>query len=377
MGVATSGTTAPARLSLRGNGIGSDLGHLEGRVVTMRNMSSWFLRACPAVVLLVACEASSVPGDSGAPEDAACTDPAPACDASSEPGDSSAPDDAACTPDCAGRCDGADDGCGSTCSENLCNGCCTDASVCMPGTANDACGAIGERCSACLTHEVCDELVCEPLPPPVPPEDLPSYLEDHGIAFVGPHQLDGMGDDFLYVPYPDPSDTETMVAFFELDTGTPLDTSPMHFAASLRGPDPSRTIPYYGGRGIAFGHLGSFDGCTDLGYFLEDFGRNALMMPEMQMTYCKDSGFTAHTVYRVDMRVSQSNTYAAIWRKVDADTYVLEAEAECTTEPGPFRDIGPCPEHSTDEPFGGFFVGSGFSGPTDTWQVRNVFVGHW
>lgn len=66
----------------------------------------------------------------------------------------------ACTPDCAGKCQGADDTCGSTCPDNNCtDGCCNGSHECILYTnqGDSVCGKDGENCQDCeIMGEVCD-----------------------------------------------------------------------------------------------------------------------------------------------------------------------------------------------------------------------------
>jgi len=65
----------------------------------------------------------------------------------------------ACQTDCAGKCPGQDDGCGGTCQANACPGCCQD-SVCVPGSAANACGSGGMPCLACVAGSSCQGGIC-------------------------------------------------------------------------------------------------------------------------------------------------------------------------------------------------------------------------
>ncbi len=65
----------------------------------------------------------------------------------------------ACIPDCAGKCQGADDTCGSTCPDNNCtDGCCTSAHECIlyANQSDSVCGKDGDPCQDCeIMGEVC------------------------------------------------------------------------------------------------------------------------------------------------------------------------------------------------------------------------------
>ncbi|MDA8015980.1 MAG: hypothetical protein MPN21_00930 [Thermoanaerobaculia bacterium] len=207
----------------------------------------------------------------------------------------------------------------------------------------------------------------------IPTEQLEQFFIDHGVEYftVADFQGNGGSGDYLFLPTRDPKDHETIGIFFELNTGNSLNDPAMHWAIGLRGPRPGAPLPdHYGGRGLALGHLGAFDNCTDVGAFIEDF-TNAELGANHQLTLCQNLPLlTNYNTYRIDIHVSKLNVYIQIWKKQYLPYvgwhYQKIGDYGCNQ--------GFCPENLIDKNFGGVFLGSASLGAGYTWTASDIHV---
>lgn len=204
-----------------------------------------------------------------------------------------------------------------------------------------------------------------------PVENLGQFFTANNIEYFTVPNFVGSGGalDYVFIPTRDPQDHETIGVFFELNAGNALNDPNMHWAIGLRGPRPGSPLPdHYGGRGLALGHLSSFNSCTGVGGFIEDFTAGELG-GNNQLTTCIDEPIRNYENYRIDIHVSKTNVYVQIWNKrtlPSIGTYYQKiADYSCQ---------GPCYENAIDENYGGVFIGSAFLGSGFTWSARNIHV---
>lgn len=232
-----------------------------------------------------------------------------------------------------------------------------------------------------------------PRPPRlVPTAGLARHFRRHGISFRQEPALQlGFGEErpqYRLYEYPLPDRRCTMGVFFEWHTADFFD-APLnaHLAVGLRGPradDPHR------GRGLALGMLSLFAGCAPPpggpAMFIEEFtvneGRAA--PPDWQLSQARRlPGLGGHGVYRVDLHVSETRVWAAIWQRhddADGSRYRfmdqtgthLHPPLACGGQPHPA-----CAVHAEDHGAGNAFIGCGFARADNRARIEQLHIAHW
>lgn len=236
-------------------------------------------------------------------------------------------------------------------------------------------------------------------PPVVPAESLPAWLAERNIPHVAVGRLDlgfGAGQpQYALFPYAAPRPEESMGLFFEWHTEDFFDAPEnAHLAVGLRGPRPDDP---HRGRGLALGMLACrtrrrdgdivplFSGCPEPpggpAVFLEEFtvndGRSAIS--NWQLTECRPvPALRGGGVYRVDLHVSRTAVWAAVWERRGDDHRFL---VQTSTVLDPPRAAGEDPpssaEHPSDRGWGNVFIGNGFARPDNRSFVDRIVIAHW
>lgn len=247
-------------------------------------------------------------------------------------------------------------------------------------------------------------------PPFVPTEQLVDFFNDNGISFTSPadYYPDGTGDEHKLFNYPDPANYETIAVNFEWHVGNFFSTSYSgeHLAVQLRGPNSGDPVKHtHRGRGLALGEFSgtSWTGCNNPasnGFFIEDFTKEDAGGKPDQLSVCKPmQGLNNNSIYRIDLHVSQTQVWVAIWEKViiswpggSSIFYIFLDESSCQNDPGPDAvwSTSPSPPRWTckedtavrdgtkDSDTGNLAIGSAFLGtaPND-WSARQIYISHW
>ena len=238
----------------------------------------------------------------------------------------------------------------------------------------------------------------------MPTAGLAQHFRRHGIAFRREPALQlGFGEgrpQYRLYDYPLPDRPCTMGMFFEWHTADFFD-APVnaHLAVGLRGPradDPHR------GRGLALGMLSAstrdatgavlplFAGCAPPpggpAMFIEEFTVNEgrAPIPDWQLSQARQlPGLGGSGVYRVDLHVSDTRVWAAIWQRLDGgedSRYRFMAQTGTHLHPPLAGGGRPHPAsalHSDDQGVGNGFIGCGFSRADNQSRIEQLHLAHW